>query len=64
MAFYSRICDNSKIGEKMAKDYYVSLWKLMVDARSRERRARMKPLNSVMPRRERQRPEPGTTFCV
>ena len=24
----------------MAKDYYVSLWKLMVDARSRERRAR------------------------
>lgn len=60
----TRICDNSKIGEKMAKDYYVSLWKLMVDARSRERRARMKPLNSVMPRRERQRPEPGTTFCV
>ena len=42
-----RVCENSSIGEKTAKDYYVSLWKRMVDSRARERKARMRPLKSV-----------------
>ena len=37
----TRICTNSQIGEKLAKEYYVSLWKLMVDARVRERKSKM-----------------------
>ena len=58
----TRICNNSKISEKMAKDYYVSLWKLMVDAKIRERKSRMKPLNSALMKRNP--PEPSVKICI
>jgi len=34
--------DNPKLGEKKAKDFYLRLWKLLVDARVRERKSKMK----------------------
>ena len=58
----TRICDNSKITEKMAKEYYVSLWKLMVDAKIRERKSRMKPLKSAIMKRNP--PEPSVKICI
>jgi len=34
--------NNKKIGEKKAKEFYVCLWKLLVDARIKERKQKMK----------------------
>ena len=43
--FLSRII-SKKMGEKAAKDFYLSLWKLFIDSRNRDRKAKMRPLNS------------------
>lgn len=34
---------NPNIGEKKAKVFYISLWKLLIDARTRERKQKLKP---------------------
>jgi len=34
--------NNPKISEKKAKDFYMRLWKLLIDARTKERKAKMK----------------------
>merc|ERR1712106_52925 len=34
--------NNPKVDEEMAKDFYIRLWKLLIDARMKERKAKMK----------------------
>ena len=42
--FMARVMkSNPKIGEKRAKIFYMSLWKLLIDARTRERKEKLKP---------------------
>ena len=38
---------NPKIGEKKAKVFYNSLWKLLIDARTRERKKKLQPKNGI-----------------
>jgi hypothetical protein len=38
---------NPKIGEKKAKVFYTALWKLLIDARTRERKEKLKPQNGI-----------------
>ena len=38
---------NPKIGEKKAKVFYISLWKLLIDARTRERKKKLKPAEGI-----------------
>ena len=48
------------MGEKAAKEFYLSLWKLFIDSRNRDRKAKMRPLKSHLPnaRVKRQESEP------
>ena len=37
--------NHHKVSEKEAKDFYLSLWKIFIDARTRERKAKLNPSN-------------------
>jgi len=58
--FLSRII-SKKMGEKAAKEFYLSLWKLFIDSRNRDRKAKMRPLKSHLPnaRVKKQESEPA-----
>ena len=55
--FLSRII-SKKMGEKAAKDFYLSLWKLFIDSRNRDRKAKMRPLNSRFRKPKKKESEP------
>ena len=46
------------MGEKAAKDFYLSLWKLFIDSRNRDRKAKMRPLNSRFRKPKKKESEP------
>ena len=47
------------MGEKAAKEFYLSLWKLFIDSRNRDRKAKMRPLKSRLPNARVKRQEPN-----
>ena len=47
-----------KMSEEKAKDFYLKLWKVFIDARTRERKMKMKPINSVFKKTTAKAPNP------